>query len=196
MKYIVLKRNIFRKGDYWITPLREKDIHLIREWRNKQILILRQNKYLTKEEQINYYNNVVIPSFSQHRPNLILFSFLYKNKCIGYGGLVHIDWDNKRAEMSFLTNPKIANNNVLYEFKFNIFIHLIKKVAFEELKLNKIYTETFDIRPHHISILEKNGFRFEGRLRQHVYKGRKYLDSLIHSILRREYELERQKNIC
>ncbi|MCM8810937.1 MAG: GNAT family N-acetyltransferase [Candidatus Omnitrophica bacterium] len=193
MKYLVLEKDSYQFQEYSLVALREEDILLIKDWRNAQILILRQNKPLTEPEQIEYYNQVVIPSFSQAKPSIILFSFLKKEMCIGYGGLVHIDWSNKRAELSFLLNPERVKDKNLYEVEFTIFIKLIKEIAFKELKLNKVYTETFDLnfRSHHISILEKNGFTFEGRLRQHIYKENKFIDSLIHSILGEEYELEK-----
>ncbi|MCM8774729.1 MAG: GNAT family N-acetyltransferase, partial [Candidatus Omnitrophica bacterium] len=110
MRYTVLKNNIFKSQEYSLVPLRKEDMLLIKKWRNDQIIILRQRKPLTDEDQINYYNQVVLPSFSQMKPNIILFSYLKKDECIGYGGLVHIDWDNRKAELSFLMNTERANN--------------------------------------------------------------------------------------
>ncbi len=175
---------------YEIVPIRKKDIFLIMDWRNKQINILRQNKLLTKREQIKYYKTTIIPNFFKRHPDIILFSYLYDKKCIGYGGLVHIDWNNKKAEISFLLDPIRLENEKQYEHEFSIFINFMKKISFEKLKFNKIYTETFDLpeRKKHIEVLEKNGFKFEGKLREHVYKKGKYIDSLIHSFLIKEYK--------
>ena len=179
--------------EYEILPIRKEDILLIKEWRNKQINILRQNKLLTNKEQIKYYKNGIMPNFYKKKPEMILFSYLYKKKCIGYGGLVHIDWINKKVELSFLLDPLRLINKKQYEIEFSIFINFMKKITFEKLKFNKIYTETFDLpeRKKHIEIVEKNGFKFEGRLRQNVYKNGKYIDSLIHSCLKQEYEMEK-----
>ena len=62
------------------------------KWRNEQIIHLRQKKLLTKSDQDNYFNNVLRKTFDEMLPNQILFSFYHKDKFVGYGGLVHIDW--------------------------------------------------------------------------------------------------------
>jgi len=43
-----------------------------------------------------------------------------------------------------------------------------------------LFTETYDIRPRHVAILEMNGFKLEGRLIDHVLIDGKYIDALIH----------------
>ena len=54
-----------------------------------------------------------------------------------------------------------------------------------QLKFNKVFTETYASRHHHISILKMNKFELEGRLKKHTIKDNKYEDSLIHSILKK-----------
>jgi RimJ/RimL family protein N-acetyltransferase len=49
------------------------------------------------------------------------------------------------------------------------------------LKLNKLTTEAFDLRPYLIETLEKNGFVLEGRLRSHNLINGIYRDSLLHA---------------
>ena len=68
---------------------------------------------------------------------------------------------------------------------FSEFLTLLKKIAFKELKLNKIYTETYSSRKFHISILKKNDFKLEGKLKKHVYIINKFQDSLLHAIIKR-----------
>ncbi len=170
-------------NEYYLVPLREKDIQKIRKWRNEQIKVLRQKKVLEKKEQVEYYKKTVKKSFRDPKPNLILCSLMNNNECIGYGGLVHIDWDNKRAELSFLNNTIRSKNRKIFQKDFEEFLKLIKQIAFEQLKLNKLHTETFDIRPFVISLLENNGFEFEGRLKKHVLVNEKFVDSLIHGCI-------------
>ncbi|MFA5822194.1 MAG: GNAT family N-acetyltransferase [Thermodesulfovibrionales bacterium] len=185
MNYIVLKNTVFKLDEHKLLPLRKRDILLIKLWRNEQINFLRQNKLLTDEDQIAYYKKVVEASFIQPQPQIILFSYLFKNHCIGYGGLTNIDWFSKRAELSFLLDTQRVNNKELYDSDFSHFISLMKKVAFDALHLNRIFTETFDIRDWHVSILEKNGFRLEGRMKEHFFIENKFVDSLLHGFLRR-----------
>ncbi len=163
-----------------MIPMRKKDIYFIMKWRNDQIEILRQNKTLTKKDQLSYYQNYILPSFFQKKPTLILFSYLLNNRLIGYGGLTNIDWRSKKAEISFLLNTKRAKDKIAYQQEFMVFLKLIKQIAFKDLKLKLIFTETYDIRPWHVATLEQNGFISKRRIKKHVYKKGKNIDSLIH----------------
>jgi len=108
-KYSFLPGKKYCLNKYSLVPLRERDVESIRKWRNEQIDILRQNKPLTKDEQSKYYHQVIKKSFYEKKPKIILFSFLIKNACIGYGGFVHIDWDSKKAELSFILDTNRTN---------------------------------------------------------------------------------------
>ncbi|MGQ0829624.1 MAG: GNAT family N-acetyltransferase [Bacteroidota bacterium] len=186
MKFKVLNKNIFSFNNYEILPFRDEDKLKIKEWRNLQMDVLRQKKLLTDSDQINYFNNYVLPTFEQEAPKIMLFSFLEDKTCIGYGGLTNIDWESKHIEMSFLIDPQRLQPGT-YKKDFSAFITLIKMVVFEELKFNRIFTETYDIRPLHISILEKNGFKLEGRMVEHILINGKFTDLLIHSFLKKDY---------
>ena len=97
--YKVLNKQVFTQGEYKLVPIRFEDRWDIMKWRNEQIYHLRQSKPLTKEDQDHYFNNVASKLFEQEQPSQILFSFLRNDICIGYGGLVHINWVDKHAEI-------------------------------------------------------------------------------------------------
>lgn len=183
-RYKILKKQNFIFQNYKLVPIREEDMQLIKNWRNDQIGVLRQEEPITKEQQINYYNQVIKKSFSEEKPVLMLFSFLYDDSCIGYGGLTNIDWNIKNAELSFLVDTNRTSDPKMYENDFTSFLHLIFELAFDELNFTRIFTETYDIRPAHISILEKNGFRLEERLKQHKRINDILVDVLIHSCVK------------
>ena len=180
-RYRCLKTDLFRLKKYSLIPLRETDMELIRKWRNEQINVLRQKKLLTKENQENYYKRFIEPLFEQAQPSQILFSYLFGDQAIGYGGLTNIDWVLNQAEVSFLLDSNRIKDEISYREEFSFFLILMKQIAFMELDLNKLLTETYDIRPLHIGILEKNGFMLESRSKKNVLVGGEYVDSLIHS---------------
>ena len=188
--YKCLPVNRFEEGSYAIVPYREEDRFLIMKWRNEQIDVLRQNRLLTEADQDRYYREVVEPSFSEDRPRIILFSYLRDEDCIGYGGLTNIDWDSRRAEISFLVDTDRTRDLKVYREDFSVFLRLMKRIAFGALQFNRLFAETFDIRPHHIRILEDNGFRLEGRMRQHVIIRGRPGDSLIHGCLKEYCDAE------
>lgn len=179
LTYKVLNNQTFSNGKQSIIPIRMRDRHVIREWRNEQMFHLRQNKLLSEEDQNNYFNTTMKDLFSQERPNQILFSYLENGECIGYGGLVHINWVDKNAEISFLTDTDIQGKD--YEFHMISFMNLIEQVAFIELNFHKLFTYAFDVRPDIYDILEKSGFNKEATLKEHCFFDGKYKDVIIHS---------------
>ena len=186
-KYGFLASDKFCSDEYCLVPLAEQEIELIRKWRNEQIDYLRQNKPLTKDEQLNYYHQVIKKSFYEKKPKVILFSFILKNNCIGYGGLVHIDWNSKKAELSFLLDTNRTKEPETYKKEFSIFLKIILNISFKQILFNKIFTETFDIRPDTVLVLEKAGFVLEDRLLSKNYINGSYVDSLFHRMLTSDY---------
>jgi len=174
-------KKLFQFEDYSLIPLRFEDRYNIMKWRNEQLYHLRQEKKITKRIQDNYFNKIVYSQFYQQKPDQILFSFLEKSDCIGYGGLVHINWHDKSAEISFIINTSLENQN--FKFYWELFLNLIKGVAFKELDLHKIFTYAFDLRPKLYNVLETNNFKEEARLKDHHYHNGNYCDVLIHSCL-------------
>jgi RimJ/RimL family protein N-acetyltransferase len=183
----LLQKSEFLLQNYSIAPLREQDITSIKEWRNAQLDVLRQKRQLSDQDQIRYYNDIVKPTFIDPSPTQMLFSFLLDNECIGYGGITNIDWESERTELSFLLDNTRVPSSATYTKEFSIFISLIKQLVFDTLNLNRIFTETYDVRPLHVSILEKNGFILEGRARKHIKINGKFVDSLIHGYLKEQY---------
>ena len=165
LTYKCLSINKFESNGFHIEPLRDIDKYDILEIRNQQLYHLRQPEPLTKEQQDNYFVKVVALLFDQEKPNQLLFSFFENNEFVGYGGLVHINWIDKIAEISFVIKTDLEKNN--FSKYWSNYISLIEKIAFSELNFHKIFTYAFDLRPHLYAILEKNGFTEEARLKEH-----------------------------
>jgi hypothetical protein len=162
-KYKCLNTQEFVSKHYKLVPIRLNDRFKIMEWRNEQLYHLRQSHPLTIEDQENYFSNVVSKIFDKDRPNQILFSFLENDLCIGYGGLVHINWTEKNAEISFIMDTKLEKES--FEEMWLIYLDLIEQVAFNDLKFFKIYTYAFDLRPNLFNILENSGFKIDSNLK-------------------------------
>ena len=177
--YKCLENQRFEYNEFSLIPLRDEDQFPIMKWRNEQIYHLRQAKPLTETDQKNYFDNVVAKLFEQEKPSQLLFSFLKNGECIGYGGLVHINWIDKNAEISFIMDTTFEKNS--FDYHWSNYLTLIKKVAFSEINFHKIFTYAFDLRPHLYTMLLKNGFIEEARLKEHCYFEGKFIDVLIHT---------------
>ena len=189
MEYKCLKNQVFKNKEYIILPIRYEDRLDILKWRNEQIYHLRQPKPLTIEDQDNYFKNVVSKLFEQEKPNQILFSFLKNDELVAYGGLVHINWIDKHAEISFLMNTELEKD-FFTEFWAN-YLKLIEVVAFNELNFHKIFTFAFDLRPHLYPVVESCGFKLDGVLKEHYYFDNKFIDAVIHSKFNRKVNLRK-----
>ena len=153
----------------------------IMKWRNEQIYHLRQARPLTEEDQNTYFENIVSKLFYQERPNQILFSLLKEDTCIGYGGLVHINWIDRHAEISFIMNTELEKD--FFKYYWSVYLRLIEDVAFNDLKLHKLFVYAFDLRPHLYEMLIQNNYFLDARLKEHCFYNGDFIDVVIHSKL-------------
>lgn len=183
-KYICLQHQEQTLGDYSLVPLRYEDRFSIMKWRNEQIYHLRQARPLTEDDQQRYFDNVISKLYDNLKPDQILFSYLEEGVCIGYGGLVHINWIDRNAEISFIMDTDLESEH--FGEHWHNYLMMLKKVAFEDLCLHKIYTYAFDLRPHLYPIFESEGFIREATLKGHCLYNGEYKDVIIHSIWNEE----------
>lgn len=161
---------------YKLGTIEQGDIEYIRELRNSQIDILRQFRPINSIEQEEYFSRL-------HKDNKqILFSILDNDNLVGYCGLTNINYVYGTTEIAFIVNGEE------HEKVFLFALGELSKYAFHVLNLNKVWTETYEFRKSHIKVIKDFGMKQEGVLREHAYKKGKRFNSVIHSLLRREYE--------
>lgn len=185
--YVCLQQQEQKIGNFSIVPLRYEDRFSIMKWRNEQIYHLRQARPLTEDDQQHYFNNVVAKLYDNPKPDQILFSYLENENCIGYGGLVHINWIDRNAEISFIMDTQLEKEH--FAEHWSNYLTMLKKVAFSDLNIHKIYTYAFDLRPHLYTMLEANGFVREAMLKDHCFFEGKYKDVVIHSFINYQYDI-------
>ena len=184
-KYKCLETNIYNEGKYTILPLRFQDRYDIMKWRNEQKYHLRQQNDLNQEIQDLYFKNVINNLFKLKFPKQILFSYLEDDKCIGYGGLVHVNWKKRDAEISFIMDTVLEDES--FDFHWSIFLNLIEKVAFIDLKLIRIFTHAYNLRPHLYDVLLKNNYNEESRIKSDNTKKSEFV--LVHSKISKKIKL-------
>lgn len=181
-EYKALSQNIFSEAEYRIVPIRYEDRIDIMKWRNEQMYHLRQAQPLTSEDQESYFKNTIAKLFEEDKPKQLLFSYLKNDVCIGYGGLVHINWTDRNAEISFIMDTALEKE--FFEFHWKMYLSLIEQVAFIIAGLHKIYTYAFDLRPQLYKIFLDAEFKEEARLKEHCFFNKKFIDIIIHSKIR------------
>lgn len=181
--YLCMPRKAISAGRFSITAVCAKHIEEIRRWRNAQLDVLRQTVPISSGKQAEYFAREIWPDKGVYEPSNILLIFTEDGRPIGYGGLVHISWEYRRAEISFLLDPEPPRQITEFEELFEVFLGLIRTLAFGDLGLQRLTTETFAIRDWVFRALERVGFVREGRLRQHVSVNGASVDSVLHGLL-------------
>ncbi len=103
---------------------------------------------------------------------------------VGSAGLFTFDHQSRRAELGVAMGAKEYwdrghGTNV---------VRLLLRHAFENLNLNRVSLVVFESNPRAIRVYKKVGFIEEGRMREFHFSGGKYCDTLMMSVLRREWE--------
>ena len=106
--------------------------------------------------------------------------------CVGYGGLVYINWENKTAEISFLIDTK--KEKKFYKKYWKNFLIMLESIAFKAINLNEIYTYAYNIRKHLYAEFEKSGFTLKKKIKNKLKLDNKFIDIVIHSKKKLEYE--------
>ena len=186
IRYVCMPRPMIVEGALSIEAVQPEHIERIRQWRNAQMDVLRQNSYISPEQQEAYYAEHIWPETSAPHPRNLLLAYKDEGRLVGYGGLVHIAWEHRRAEVSFLMDSVLATAGRVTERYFRAYLSLVKILAFQDLGMHRLCTETYAFRSMHLAILEASGFQCEGVLRDHVCIAGRSVNSIIHGCLANE----------
>ena len=163
-----------------VSAIQPTEIETIRIWRNQQKRILRQIVDISAKEQIMYYQESIWKFLDDPTPGQILLAVHKNRQLVAYGGLVHISWENLRAEISFLTDTNIKPESLEYEYLFDSFLKIIEQIAKDKLNLHKLTLETYEIRKEHIKVIESAGYAREGSLADHKLIDGAWVNSILH----------------
>jgi RimJ/RimL family protein N-acetyltransferase len=184
----------FTNGIYKLIPIRDEDKYAIMKWRNEQIDILRQKELLTLNGQESYFRNVVDKLFEEEKPTQLLFSFFEGESLIGYGGLVHIDWESGSGEISFITETSRTSDKNQFINDWKNYLNIVRVVAKDYLRFFKVYTYAYDVRPELFVALTESNFIQEARLKKHILVKNRLQDILIHSLFLPDISLRRAES--
>lgn len=157
-----------------IRPMEKKDLEWVRINRNDPECRkwFRQAKMLTQEEQEKWFNDTDMVSF------VVLDN---DGDRVGVVSLSHLDNIARKCEFSIMIIPEKRNEGYGYGA-----MRELLGVAFNDLNMNQVYSDVFE----HNSALEKYckwGFKKYGKLPQWYWKDGKYIDSVIISITKDEF---------
>ena len=169
-------------GAYTMRPVAWADRVPIRDWRNAQIDVLRQRAPLTPADQDAYYRDIVAPQFDQLEPAQVLVAVDLDGELIGYGGVVHLAWGDRRGEVSFLTRTDRLDDST-FAADWRAYLAMLVPAARGQLGLHKLTAEAYAMRTRLFPLLEDAGFVQEGLLRAHHDVDGEWVDSVVHGLL-------------
>lgn len=125
-------------GGVRLTVLTRDDCEQVRQWRNVDLVGLRTPYPLTVEMQARFYDTVICDRSSPHR----YYAVKDGSQLVGQVGLVNIERENGRAEISLVTDPERRQQGYGRQA-----VDLILAEAFLRQGLRNVWGEVYQINP-------------------------------------------------
>ncbi len=119
----------------------------------------------------------------QGHEQIYLGIFLPDGKLIGDIQLAKIQWRDRNARLGFGVLPAWRNRGYATDAAITLL-----RYGFDYLNLHRVVARTAAFNVSAQRVLEKCGFRQEGREREAIYLGGTYEDMLIYGLLRSEFK--------
>jgi diamine N-acetyltransferase len=108
---------------------------------------------------------------------------------IGNLSLMNLDWHARSAEVGIF----IGEKSYWSQGYGGQAMEMLLEHAFLSINLNRIYLRVFETNPRAIRSYEKTGFQHEGRMRSAHYQNGQYIDVLLMSVLRKDWDLRQRE---
>ena len=172
-----------------LTAIERADLEQLMDWRNKPEFrkFFREYRELNMAMQEQWFEKKVL-----NAPATIMFSIrrLADNVLLGCCGFVYINWVHRYADLSIYIG---WNDSYIDEAGYaKDAAKILLKCGYQELGLNKIWTEIYSIDEKKKAFFEELGFRLDGVLRQNYFYDGKWCDSLILSLLVGEFNEQKR----
>jgi RimJ/RimL family protein N-acetyltransferase len=156
---------------------REDLLHLL-SWRNEPDLrkYFREYRELNYQQQMSWFENKVNNDIGTR-----MFAIVDSQRdLLGAAGLCYIDWINRTADFSiYIGKNGIYIDEILAPDAANVLI----KYAFEELGINRLWSEIYSFDHAKVKFFNSLGFKLDGTHRQTHWAENKWHDSFFFSLL-------------
>lgn len=168
-----------------LRAIKEEDAQLMFEWMHdpdiqkgfKKTMIATQ-----MSDVIAFCKAAVIPQTIKNGTSLHYAITDETDEYLGTISLKNIDIQSKNAEYAISLRKKAQGKGIASKATY-----LLLKKAFKELGLHKVYLNVLADNSAAICLYERCGFIYEGEFREHVLKGKKYINWKWYGILETEF---------
>ena len=155
------------------TEIKFEDLEFLNHVRNLFAKdFLHDSREFTQKNTEDWYNKI--------KPNYWIIKL--DNKRIGYFRITSHSIENKNLYIGADLHPDYQGKGLAFT-SYMIFLNIL----FEKYDLNKISLEVLSTNLRAIKLYQKIGFIQEGIKREEIKKSDKYIDSVIMSILKNEW---------
>ena len=180
MKKSASNRIVFLSGKKVVLrPISETDISKMLKWINDPDVTQYIAVYMPVSE--NEEKQWVEDLSKKRQTDLVLGIETVKGVHIGNIGIHKISWKDRTAEIGIT----IGDKNYWGKGYGSEAIFILIKYSFSTLNLRKLSLSVLGNNPRAINCYKKCGFRFEGRLKNQIFKGGKYIDQIIMSVFKK-----------
>lgn len=177
-------------GKIYLRALEYSDLEFLNEIRNDDLLfeLTCGNKYYISSERDKKWIEDKI--FNNHNQLYLMICSKESGRSIGYTCVTNIDYINRKCEYGgIIISKELSGNGYAFEAGQLFLNHL-----FCELGMNMVYTFCREDHKATIRLLEKTGFRIEGKIRDLVFKRGKFHSAYICTILSSDYFMTKSLN--
>ena len=166
-----------------LRSVEEEDLEMLRELTNDpefEKMIVGWSFPVLKKDQREWFGNC--------KDDLSRLRFIIATEqdgAVGLIGLRDIDWKNGKASGLGI---RIAKKEIRSRGLGTDAQMTLMKYAFEELRLHRINASAVTYNIPSLKLLEKVGFKIEGRQREAIYKNGEYHDVILMGCLKSDYE--------
>jgi UDP-4-amino-4,6-dideoxy-N-acetyl-beta-L-altrosamine N-acetyltransferase len=155
--------------------LAPEEIEMVRKWRNHEAIRewMYGNDIISREEHRAFIEGLK----SDYRN----FYWLVKNQAGYYLGVIdlkRVDLANRNAYLGIYANPESDDRG-----RGHILMDCLKRLAFDVINLHVLKLEVIAENSRAIDFYRREGFQEEGRLKEFVFKGDRWLDVMVMGIM-------------
>ena len=166
-----------------LYAIEREDLQQLRDWRNNPEFRkhFREYRELNMHQQEIWFDEKVVKDNST-----LMFSIKDNSgELLGCCGFVYINWIHRHADLSLYIGRQDAY--IDEEGYAEESCRLLLDYGFNELCLNKVWTEIYEFDDKKKTLYDMFGFKQDGLLRQNYWYDGKWWDSRILSILHQEF---------
>jgi [ribosomal protein S5]-alanine N-acetyltransferase len=169
---------IIKSKKFMLRPYKKGDEESLRENINDNNVTKHMSSRLPfpyKVKDAKWWINNCLKLSKEKKPSAVNFAIDIDGKVIGGVGLMY-NSERYRAEIGYWLGKKYWNSGIMTEA-----VKLVTDFGFKKLKLKRIYATVFTKNKVSVHILKKNGYKFEGLMKNYHMKGGKMIDALMYA---------------